>query len=57
MVQVAVAGIAPVDGLPPEIVTVGATGYPEPPSVILILLTAPCLYSVAWILPVEGEPV
>ena len=30
MVQVAVAGIAPVDGLPPEIVTVGATGYPEP---------------------------
>ena len=57
MVQVAVAGTEPADGLPPEIVTVGATVYPEPPSVILILYNTPSLYSVDWILPVEGEPV
>ena len=37
MVQTAVAETAPADGLPPEIVTVGATVYPEPPFVILIL--------------------
>ena len=36
IVAVAVAATAPDDGLPPEIVTVGATVYPEPPSVILI---------------------
>ena len=38
-------------------VTVGATVYPEPPSVILILYSTPCLYSVDWILPVDGVPV
>ena len=57
IVQVAVAGTEPADGLPPEIVTVGATVYPEPPSVILILYNTPSLYSVDWILPVDGEPV
>ena len=36
IVHVAEAATAPADGLPPEIVTVGATVYPEPPSLMLI---------------------
>ena len=36
IVQVANAAVAPADGLPPLIVIVGATVYPEPPFDMLI---------------------
>ena len=43
----AFASIDPAWGVPPLRVTVGGDAYPEPPCVILIWNTTPCLYSVA----------
>ena len=42
IVHVAVAATAPADGLPPEIVTVGATVYPEPVSYTHLTLPTIC---------------